>query len=155
MELATTIGTTPGEEAGGTVTAMVLEDTTVTAEPDRTVEPNETVTPGAKFSPVITTVPPPPRGDESGITEIVIGNCARWRITTLLEVSPIASHDDSVVQLTPFTLRTSEGEFWIIHDVPLKYSPIIDPELLTPTASQNDFEIHDTLARLDTVTGNC
>jgi hypothetical protein len=155
LELATTIETTPGEEAGGMLTAMVLGDTTVTAEPDRTVEPNETVTPGVKFSPVITAVPPPPRGEESGVTEVVTGNCARWRITTLLEVSPTASHDDSAVQLTPLTLRTSEGEFWMIHDVPLKYSPIITPELPIPVASQDNFEIHDTLAKLDTLTGNC
>lgn len=51
------------------MTAIVLEDITVTAEPDRTMEPNDTVIPGAKFAPVITAVPPPPRGEDVGIVD--------------------------------------------------------------------------------------
>ena len=51
---------------------ILVEDTTVVAV--AVMDPNITVESEAKLYPMIVAVPPPERGEESGVIEVMVGN---------------------------------------------------------------------------------
>ena len=50
---------------------ILVEDTTVVAV--AVIDPNATVAPEVKLVPMIVAVPPPERGEESGVIEVMVG----------------------------------------------------------------------------------
>jgi hypothetical protein len=58
--------------AGGIVAVILVEDTTVVAV--AVIDPNATVAPEVKLAPMIVAVPPPERGEESGVIEVMVGD---------------------------------------------------------------------------------
>ena len=51
---------------------ILVEDTTVVAV--AVIDPNITAESEAKLYPMIVAVPPPERGEESGVIEVMVGN---------------------------------------------------------------------------------
>ena len=76
---------------------ILVEDTTVVAV--AVMDPNITVESEAKLYPMIVAVPPPERGEESGVIEVMV--VAVVRITMSLKVYPTASQKLAEAHDTP------------------------------------------------------
>ena len=67
----TVTSTSPGLDPAGIVTVISVEDTTFTL--DAGVEPKFTEDSPERSVPMIVAVPPPARGEESGVIEMIVG----------------------------------------------------------------------------------
>ena len=114
----TVTSTSPGLVAGGIVAVILVEDTTVVAV--AVMDPNITVASEAKLYPMIVAVPPPERGEESGVIEVMV--VAVVRITMSLKVPPTASQELAEIHDTPLSTFTPEGRVWFVQVVPFHES---------------------------------
>ncbi|MCL5948229.1 MAG: hypothetical protein M1420_03590 [Actinobacteria bacterium] len=144
--------TVPGAEDRGTTTEIDVVEFTVTAALVSVSEPKVTTAPVVKCIPVIVTVSPPVRGDESGVIDMMTGiGLMVVRITISAEVAPSAMHALVEAQSTPLRSLTPEGRVSCVQAVPLKESttPAMPPvEVMPcPTAWQDVAEIQETPLR--------
>ena len=117
-EIVTVTSTSPGLDPGGIVTVISSEDTTVVVV--AVMDPNITAAPGAKLVPMIVAVPPPARGEEFGVMEVMVR--AVVSMTLLSELPPTASQKFVERHDTPLSSPTVEGRDWLVQVVPFHES---------------------------------